>query len=312
MDTNQPFPTDTQPQGQSSKPAQTLGSAGENNSGNSQYPTEGGTHWQTSSAQQVSGSQFKPFQEQQQQYNTLAVVGFITSFIFGITGSALAFAGFLQLRKNNEKGHGLALAGIIIGALHTLFTAAVITFIAVSTMNYVQQTADKVVNSATSGVEKGLEQLGKKLGGLGNDITGLEDGIEGFKQDLNGLKAQEDKLRDLLNKLPRDNPKYAAPENADQYCQQVIDFYLQNTTSFATPKTKNNFDSLTPMYDTAVKLRSLVTDSKLSQLLADGIQAYEKREDAVQTHTKLSKAFTMIAEDLVNCTGIKTLEKLTG
>lgn len=50
-------------------------------------------------------------------YNLLSLVGFICSFIFlVIPGLVCSIIGFLEIQKTNEKGKGLALAGIIISS----------------------------------------------------------------------------------------------------------------------------------------------------------------------------------------------------
>ncbi len=49
-------------------------------------------------------------------YNLLSLVGFICSFILVIPGLVCSIIGFLEIQKTNEKGKGLALAGIIISS----------------------------------------------------------------------------------------------------------------------------------------------------------------------------------------------------
>jgi len=51
--------------------------------------------------------------------NVLALVGFISSFFFGIIGLILSAIGYNQIKKSSskQKGENLALAGMIIGGV---------------------------------------------------------------------------------------------------------------------------------------------------------------------------------------------------
>lgn len=55
--------------------------------------------------------------------NTLALVGFILSFFISVVGLILSIIGLIQINGANgmQKGKGLAIAGIIIGAIGTIF-----------------------------------------------------------------------------------------------------------------------------------------------------------------------------------------------
>ena len=55
----------------------------------------------------------------EQKTNTICLLGFIFSFVIPVVGLILSILGFVQTKKE-EKGHGLALAGIIISLSITL------------------------------------------------------------------------------------------------------------------------------------------------------------------------------------------------
>jgi hypothetical protein len=59
----------------------------------------------------------------QPKMNTLALVGFILSFFISIVGLILCIVGLNQINSANgtQTGKGLAIAGIIIGAIGTVF-----------------------------------------------------------------------------------------------------------------------------------------------------------------------------------------------
>ncbi len=76
--------------------------------------------------------------DQSNNYNTLAIVGFalslisFTSFIRSIAAIVISAIGLSNISKSKEKGTGLAIAGIIIGALSIVisifFTFLLIAF----------------------------------------------------------------------------------------------------------------------------------------------------------------------------------------
>jgi hypothetical protein len=59
----------------------------------------------------------------QPKMNTLALVGFILSFFTAIVGLVLCIIGLSQINGSNgmQTGRGLAIAGIVIGAIQTVF-----------------------------------------------------------------------------------------------------------------------------------------------------------------------------------------------
>jgi hypothetical protein len=53
--------------------------------------------------------------------NTLAIIGFVCSFVFGPAGVVVGIMARQQIRQRQEGGDGLALAAIIIGSVSTVF-----------------------------------------------------------------------------------------------------------------------------------------------------------------------------------------------
>ncbi len=53
--------------------------------------------------------------------NTLAIVGFILAFVVTVAGIVVSFIALSQIKKTGEGGHGLALAGVILGFVFSLF-----------------------------------------------------------------------------------------------------------------------------------------------------------------------------------------------
>ena len=59
--------------------------------------------------QNIIAAQYQP-----QRWNGMAIAGFVCSFFISIVGLILSIIGLKQIKERNEKGHGLALAGVII------------------------------------------------------------------------------------------------------------------------------------------------------------------------------------------------------
>jgi hypothetical protein len=53
--------------------------------------------------------------------NTLAIVGFILAFVVTVAGIVVSFIALSQIKKTGEGGHGLALAGVILGFVFSAF-----------------------------------------------------------------------------------------------------------------------------------------------------------------------------------------------
>lgn len=50
------------------------------------------------------------------RYSVLAIVGFILAFVVSIAGLIVSIIALTQIKRTSERGHGLALAGVIISA----------------------------------------------------------------------------------------------------------------------------------------------------------------------------------------------------
>ena len=60
--------------------------------------------------------------------NALCIAGLVCSFLIAPLGLILSIVGVVQVKKNNEDGKALGIAGIIIGALGTLFQIIALVF----------------------------------------------------------------------------------------------------------------------------------------------------------------------------------------
>lgn len=56
--------------------------------------------------------------------NAWAIVGFITSLFFGPLGIVFSLIALKQIRERDEKGYGLAIAGLVLGVIGTILLVA--------------------------------------------------------------------------------------------------------------------------------------------------------------------------------------------
>lgn len=64
--------------------------------------------------------------------NTLAIVGFILSFVVSVAGIICSHIALSQIKRTGEGGHGLALAGAILGYVFTGFWLLYFMFIVIA------------------------------------------------------------------------------------------------------------------------------------------------------------------------------------
>ncbi|GAA0992606.1 DUF4190 domain-containing protein [Subtercola frigoramans] len=79
------------------------------------------------------------------QFNVLAIVSFVSSFIASLAGVITGHIALSQIRKTGERGHGLALAGVIIGYVRIVIDLAaviVLVVILVLTLSHAQRVYD--------------------------------------------------------------------------------------------------------------------------------------------------------------------------
>ncbi|ARC55533.1 hypothetical protein AS850_00390 [Frondihabitans sp. 762G35] len=60
------------------------------------------------------------------KYNTLAIVGFVLAFVINIAGLVVSIVALSQIKRTGERGRGLALAGIIIGAVSIVLSIVIV------------------------------------------------------------------------------------------------------------------------------------------------------------------------------------------
>ena len=66
----------------------------------------------------------QPAEKTAQKTNTLSIVGLVMSLIVPIVGLVLSIVALFQIKKTNQKGKGLAIAGVVVSTVMVLLTVA--------------------------------------------------------------------------------------------------------------------------------------------------------------------------------------------
>ena len=92
--------------------------------------------------------------------NALCIAGLVCSFLIAPLGLILSIVGVVQVKKNNEDGKALGIAGIIIGAIGTIFALftivlAVLTFVGVvSEMSSIKPDVEEIIKDSTGDISR--------------------------------------------------------------------------------------------------------------------------------------------------------------
>ncbi len=79
-------------------------------------------------------------------YNVLSIIAIIGAFVIPLAGIIVGFIALNQIKRTGEQGHGLALAGVILGFVFTLFylifivASIVVPLLIVGTVGYLPTT----------------------------------------------------------------------------------------------------------------------------------------------------------------------------
>lgn len=67
----------------------------------------------------------------QARFNTLSIVAIIGAFVVPLIGSIIGFVALGQIKRTGERGHGLALAAVVLGIVFTVLYIAIAVLTAV-------------------------------------------------------------------------------------------------------------------------------------------------------------------------------------
>lgn len=123
-------------------------------------------------------------------WNAWAIAGFIVSFFAGIIGVVLSIIGLVQIDKRNERGRGLAIAGIVVGAISTLL--AILMTVGVATMITQHGLENGSWNMEYSWDSGNIDNPGGS--GQNDSVTQGDGSLDGSAGDSTDLNAQGDSV----------------------------------------------------------------------------------------------------------------------
>jgi hypothetical protein len=91
-----------------------------------------------------------PPQQPPRGTNTLAIIALVLAFLIAPVGLILGIVALSQIRKRGEGGTGLAVAGVVIGAIGTLFYVGVGLLLALATPTLETSQIETRISSATA------------------------------------------------------------------------------------------------------------------------------------------------------------------
>ena len=132
--------------------------------------------------------------------NGLSIAGFILAFLAPLIGLILSIFGLVQAKKRNQKGRGLAIAGIVISIILT------IAYIAI-TVTVFSKVAALTDSGCTTGKAAILDNQTKAA-----DPATMKDGIQATIKGLNdgAAKAHNADVRNAMKALSDDYTKLLA------------------------------------------------------------------------------------------------------
>lgn len=177
--------------------------------------------------------------------NTLAIVGFVLSFLLNIVGAIISLVALSQIKKSGEKGRGLAIAGAIIGFIGFVLSIIwfVLTFVVIAqAVNQAEQEYERAQASVSAAADAWASEASSEVSALADDLASA----------LPSGSLQE--LQDKAAALP------------DNYCSALGSFYTWGEETEPVDETY-----LTQLKERLTQIRdasaSEETKQKLTQIL---------------------------------------------
>jgi hypothetical protein len=174
-------------------------------------------------------------QPKPQKTNSISVVGFIFAFFIPLVGIICSTIGVFQASKRNEKGKGLAIAGIIISILNGIFQLVFLLILIAAVQNS-NITLDSFSNASPSYTIKYPKGWVK--------VVENQDGAQGY--------IFKDATKDNTGKVYGQTEIIYLPPPANGYSKDVLnairdsikDKYSGATINYESRETFNGLDSL--------------------------------------------------------------------
>ena len=110
--------------------------------------------------------------------NTLAVISFISAFVIGLAGIVVGHISLTQIKRTGDRGHGLALAGTIIGYVNVAGALLTALLLVLGGVNYalMQATINSSQSESTEQDSTGTESTQSDSKSREDDSTTEEHG----------------------------------------------------------------------------------------------------------------------------------------
>lgn len=169
---------------------------------------------------------------QPQRTNTMAILGLVFAFVFAPLGIVFSAMGLKQTKQRGEGGRGLALAGMILSVIFTVFF--VIWLILVVTVFSSAVRTASAIDAAASSASKALQSSASQA--LASESSALNaGGARGAGADKNGVASACHIIVPAAA-----NADFASAKTVDQY-QSVIDDLTSTLTAAAATTSDSGF-----------------------------------------------------------------------
>lgn len=159
-----------------------------------------------------------PYPTQPQRTNTLAVVSLVVAFFLGLVGIVLGIVALVQVKRSGQRGRGLAIAGIVVGAVQ----AAVATVVGL-----ILATSIALAVSTAAGLSGASADCSRLTHDLTQTYTALGDLSSTLSEDPDAALAT---VSEMASRLERTIDSIGDPEVA-KAAQGVLD-EVRDTESY--------------------------------------------------------------------------------
>ena len=153
--------------------------------------------------------------------NVLAIVGFIASFFFALVGIICSAVALRQIARTGERGRGLAIGGIVVGALGIVVTALVTVLITVGATS-AATSGGRTSMGFSSSSSKDCARLEEAATTTFNELQGA-DSIKGAAE-VDGVAAKLTTMAGDFRKVASGAADRDVADAADAAASAVIDF----------------------------------------------------------------------------------------
>lgn len=177
--------------------------------------------------------------------NGLVIAGFVLAFLMPLIGLILSIVGLSQTKKRNQKGGGLAVAGIVISSIGTLVWLVIVPILVFTSLTGTQKEARDIereidIRAIQSQLEIYYNQMGQypTLSNL-NDPSWVASNLTGLEDEA--LKDPQSTSTLIAPNPVKSGYAYAVePSNCDNIITSCIKYTLTATLDSGTVFSKSS------------------------------------------------------------------------